>query len=137
MEVMVCLVPSDKVEALWPKAETFLKRSYEKNDQLVPGDLLQQLIDGYRCLWVLIETQPEMLVIGAGVTAIFQMKNGKALKIEHLGGDHMEAWSDKRSVIEAYAKAEGCDRVLCEGRPGWTRVLTDYETVAVVLEKRL
>lgn len=137
MEVQVCLVPRDRVEALWSQAETFLRRSYEKNDQLVPADLLEQLMEGYRALWILIQVDSVPLVIGAGVTAMFQMKNGRALKIEHLGGDHMEAWSDKRSVIEAYAKSEGCDRVLCEGRPGWTRVLTDYETVAVVLEKRL
>lgn len=126
----------DLIDGIWPIVSPFITRSFIKNDIPFPQPyLIEDLKSGRRVLWVLVRNQEE--IIGAGVTCIHQMLNGKLCKIEHFGGDDMPEWYQLRRVIELYAKAEGCNRVMFEGRPGWRRVLKDYELTAVMLEKRL
>lgn len=133
-EVKLAACDPKMLEVLWPHARRFLLQSYVKNDQTVPHWLLEDIRLGRRVLWLLIK---DNIMVGAGTTAIFEMVSGRLCKIEHFAGSGMDEWSHLRTVIEEYAKREGCARVMCEGRPGWQRILTDYEVTAVVLEKRL
>lgn len=135
MDVKILKVDRDWLPGIWRQAEPFLKRSFEAGEYEMPHDLFEQILNGDRQLWVLIHPRNEL--IGAGITAIYTMVYGKMLKIEHLGGDHLQSWIDRRSIIEAYAKDQGCGRVMFEGRLGWIRLLSDYDPVAVTLEKRL
>lgn len=135
MEIKIVMVAKDWLPGIWRQAEPFLRRSYEAGEHEMPDDLFEQLYEGKRQLWVLIH--PDNVLIGAGITALYTMVYGKMLKIEHLGGGQLKVWVEKLPVVEAYAKAQGCDRVMFEGRIGWVRLLDDYESVAVTLEKRL
>lgn len=134
MEVQLAACSPEMLEVLWPQARRYLLRSYLKNDQAMPHWLFADLKEKRRVLWLLINGSA---MVGAGITAIFEMASGKMCKIEHFAGDGLDDWSHLRTQIEEYAKREGCVKVMCEGRPGWQRILTDYEVTAVVLEKRL
>lgn len=135
-EVRTVACPSWQVEAIWPIAEPFVARSYRKASQTVPKTLLADLAEERRTLWLVISG--DFTITGAGITAIYDLADGRMCKIEHFGGDDgRRGWIDQRAVIEQYARDQGCDRVMIEGRLGWQRVLTDYETTAVILEKRL
>jgi len=120
---------------MWPIVRPFLERSYAKANQDIPETVLDDLRADRRRLWVVVVGSDE--IIAAGTTALYQMKTGKMCKIEHFGGMGMNFWLDQLAVIEQYAREQGCDRVMFEGRRGWGRKLVDYQQTAVILEKRL
>jgi hypothetical protein len=49
----------------------------------------------------------------------------------------MGRWLDLLGGIEEWAKAEGAALVRIYGRPGWVRMLRNYQVSNVVLERRL
>ena len=110
-------------------------RSYRHSDQNIPITLRDDLRTGHRQLWLL--TRGDVTIVAAGVTSMSALRSGKALKIEHFGGSSMGDWLYLLEEIEAFAKSQGCKKVMWEGRRGWTRLLADYEVTAWVMEKRL
>lgn len=68
---------------------------------------------------------------------MFAMRSGLALKIEHLGGGSMRLWLPTLRELEAYARSQGCKKLMWEGRDGWKRLFPDYQVTAVVMAKRL
>lgn len=130
---LLCAAPELIWEA-WPMAAPFIERSYGRNDQKVPNGLLDDLRAGRKLLWIAADDDG---VAGAIVTAIYELGSGKVCRMHECGGDRMAEWLPLLAEIEQYAKAEGCVRVLTECRPGFSRVLPDYKTTAIILEKVL
>lgn len=132
---LLCVKP-EMVTGLWPVVRRMIDDAFAASDMVMPADLLQQLCEGKRLLWVVAD--PEGLnIVAAGMTCIYTMRSGtKMCKILESAGDGA-GLVQSVGVIEAYAKGEGCDRVMIEGRVGWQRTFPDYKTVGVILEKRL
>ena len=63
--------------------------------------------------------------------------SGKVCFIVACGGDGILRTLPLLSIIEQYAKAEGCERMRIMGRKGWMRALPEYRAHRVVLEKDL
>lgn len=124
-----------QIDGIWGAVKPFIARSYAKADQEIPVTLIPDLRNEKRVLWLVVLDFEK--IIGAGITALFDLASGKMCKIEHFGGEQMTRWLDQRSVIEEYAKSQGCVKVMIEGRVGWLRQLDDYVQTAVILEKRL
>jgi hypothetical protein len=108
---------------------------FRASDVPVPADLHRQLASGTRLLWLAIDEKEQ--IVAAMMTQLFPMRTGLACKMMECGGERLHEWKHLRSQIENYAKIEGCDRVILEGRPGWARVLRDYSVLSVALEKRI
>lgn len=128
-----------QVDMVWPIAERFVARSFARGNLAMPASLLGDLRSGRRILWLIVRDSSSPEILGAGITALYDLASGRMCKIEHFGAGHMDLdlWLDQLAVIEQYAKAQGCDRVMIEGRRGWMRKLDDYTQTAVILEKRL
>lgn len=122
---------------MWPgPIHDMIDEGFAASDVPMPEDLLEQLRYGTRVLWVVATS--DAVIIAAMLTQIFEMRGGtKLCKMMECGGSRLDEWSGFRSKIEQYAKAEGCDRVMVVGRPGWAHVLTDYAVTGVTLEKRI
>ena len=135
LEVELSLIPRDHVDGIWPLAEGHLLRSYRRSDQNIPIGLRDDLRTGHRQLWLL--TQGDVTIVAAGVTCIVALRSGHALKIEHFAGSNIGQWLHLLEEVEAYAKSQGCRKVMWEGRKGWIRLLADYEVSAWTMEKRL
>jgi hypothetical protein len=113
-----------------------IEKSYARSGHAMPGTLLDDLRAERRMLWLVVHDYDK--IIGAGVTAMFDIASGKMLKIEHFGGENMlRATRLCIDAIEDYAKSQGCVKVMIEGRTGWRRKLDDYRQTAVILEKSL
>lgn len=134
-DIRLIAVDPKRAQEIWPAARPLIERAYKDGDQDVPPTILHDLTKGRRVLWLAVDGEEN--IIAAMLTQLFQMNSGKMLKMQECGGERMHEWKHLRRRIEDYAKAEGCTRVLVEGRPGWERIMPDYERVAVVLEKRL
>lgn len=134
-DVRLMAVDPQRVEQIWPAARPFIESAYKDADQDIPPQILRDLTKGTRLLWLAVDENET--IIAAMLTQLFQMASGKMCKMQECGGERMKEWKHLRRRIEDYARAEGCYKVLVEGREGWKRIMPDYEQVAVVLEKRL
>ncbi len=111
-----------------------IDEGYAATNEPTPPDLLTWLKDRKGQLWISVF---EGVIVAALTTSIVPRRRGVALRMVCCGGGKMDIWKQCHRQIEDFAKAEGCDRVISEGRPGWTRVLDGYKVTAVTLEKRL
>jgi hypothetical protein len=130
-----CVAPT-LIGPIWPLVREMLDAGFAASDMLMPDDIVLQLCHGKRLLWIITD-QDGTQVFAAAMTALHRMRSGLMCKILECGGEHAALWVHHRDKIEAYAKAEGCDRVVIEGREGWARLLPDYKMIGVVLEKRI
>lgn len=132
---LIC-VPREDIAKLWHgPVRDMLDSAFAVSDREMPEDLLEQLETGTRLLWLVVSA--EATIVAAMMTQLFEMRSGRACKMLECGGDRLTEWKHMHAEIEQYAKREGCDRVMVEGRPGWAHVLPDYRTTAVILEKRI
>ena len=130
------LIPQDDVVKIWRgTVHDMIDAAFAASDVPMPDDILEQLSGGKRQLWLAVDT--EARIRAAMLTAVYVMRSGKMLKMMECGGSSMSDWLSLRVQIEEYAKAQGCDRVTLEGRPGWRDVLRDYKMTGVTLEKRI
>lgn len=134
-DVQLIAVDPARVKEIWPAARPLIERAYKDGDQNVPPEILHDLTKGRRLLWLAVDGEEK--IIAAMLTQLFNMVSGKMLKMQECGGERMRDWKHLRKRVEDYARAEGCTRVLCEGREGWERIMPDYKRVAIVLEKVL
>lgn len=130
---LIC-VPPDRIMEFWPIVAGMIDEGYAATGEPTPIDLSIWLTSGKGQLWISIF---DGAVVAALTTSIVLRRHGLALRMVCCGGSHMDLWKECHRQIEDFARAEGCDRVLSEGRPGWMRVLDGYKVTAVTLEKRV
>lgn len=124
---------SDQLGLVWNDAKPFLEKA------LAPGetieDILTKLFLQRMQLWVAHEG-PELQA--AMTTEIVIEPNRKIVNLCHLGGRGVNNWLGYLDTIEAWAKSNGCTAVtVSRARPGWKRLMRDYRTTHVILEKAL
>ena len=77
-------------------------------------------------------------MVGAFATFIENEKQGLALHVWCVGGEHMEGWlGEFLCYLDGFAQQTGCGSVKFGGRVGWQRLLSDkgYKTEAVMMRK--
>lgn len=131
---LVCVPPAE-VWKIWPRIEGLVDKAFAAFDMPIPVDIREQMRRGTRLLWVAVDTEAK--IVGISLTQLFEMRSGKVCKILESAGSQMSECLELMPQIEQYAKREGCSRVIVEGRPGWARMLPDYRTIGVTLEKRI
>lgn len=135
-DLTLMCVPPDEVWKLWNGTIVeMIDAGFAAFDVPMPEDMKEQLRYGTRLLWLAIDNKDH--VWAAMLTQLFEMRSGKVCKVLECGGEKMRTWLHLREGIERYAKAEGCGRVIVEGRGGWARLLPDYRMIGVTLEKRI
>jgi hypothetical protein len=130
---LIC-VPPGMVRQIWPIVESYLDAGYGAADEFIPDDLIPWLESEKGQLWIVIR---EGRVMAAMTTCLVKQRSGLVLRLIGCGGVAMSEWSHLHRRIEKYAKAEGCVKVVTEGRPGWSKVLDGYRATRVCLEKRI
>lgn len=73
--------------------------------------------------------------VGAVVTEVY----GETCAMPYVAGERIAEWLHLLSVIEAWAKANGCTRLEGNGRAGWERMLKrqGWRVVQVTVAKEL
>jgi hypothetical protein len=79
---------------------------------------------------------------GANCAAVCEIRhydNKKALVVVHGGGDLRELLEKIEPMLCAYARAQGCDVMMGEGRKGWERAARDngYRFGMITMMKNL
>jgi hypothetical protein len=132
-ESMLLCVPPHMIEAVWPAVAPLIDQAYAEMDDTTP-DVKTWLQEGKGLLWVEMRGKE---LLAAMTTSLVPMRSGLACRMVACGGGALDAWKHHHAIIERYAEAEGCCKVICDGRLGWSRVLEGYLPRSVSLVKEL
>lgn len=130
---LVCVRP-DLVPGLFHVAAPLLDKGYARADEVFPPETYERLLAGDWLLWLACEGTD---ILAAMITRLYVARSGKCCQILCCGGSRVAIWNHHMVEIEAYAKAEGCVKVIAEGRRGWLRVLDGFSSDWVKFEKVL
>tara|TARA_R100001126_G_C4825416_1_gene148963 strand:+ start:31 stop:456 length:426 start_codon:yes stop_codon:yes gene_type:complete len=134
------IIPTDKIK----EVENFVTDSINKalkfsGNHYNLDDVLKQLYDGTAQLWILWNEKKKTKYQGCIVSKILERPNSKSLNLFIVTGQDRKLWQDKITVLEDFAKQEGCSHLETYARPGWSRILKkhNYKTTHYLLEKKL
>ena len=122
---------------VWKSVEPLLAEAMEYSNFDTTADILEELKNQKALLWI-VHTGPD--IDAALVTQLKTDKHGKLLAIWALAGKFMDHWLHLHSGIAAYAKREGCNRMIHELRPGFARVMSKqfgYRVTHATIEKAI
>lgn len=134
------LATPGEVAEHWHLVKDYLKRALEHGaGESTLADYLAKIMNYQAQLWVVLDEGQH--VVAAGMTKFIQYSRHKTLHLVALGGDNLNDWGDTFSVVEQFARDNGCVAIEQWGRPGWSRVLPKivpgFETVYHVMRKEL
>ena len=134
------VLPKD-IYLIWKYIDKFLEKSCRRsNGRHTIDTIYKQLIDNQVQLWVVYNTE-EDLIKGCIVTNEVYYPTGlKMLNILQLGGKNMQDWVERGiEVMTKFAKENGCEGIEGVGRhgqwnwvknkPGWKKPASMYEYI--------
>jgi hypothetical protein len=111
-----------------------IKAAMEKGRLSSYADVEHSVRNGAALLWIAWNGEK---IKAAAVTELGQANGEKFCMIVACGGSDRGQWVHLLAGLEAYGKAEGCAAMRIYGRCGWLKLLPDYRTTRVLLEKPL
>lgn len=128
----LCVDPAH-VAKIWPMVTHLIREAMERGG----GDYTEveaATLSGEKLLWLAVD---EQAIWAAAVTGLHVEKAHKFCCIWACGGKERTRWLDMESLIEKYAKDEGCQSMRIYGRRGWAKEFPDYKLKQIMLEKVL
>jgi hypothetical protein len=131
---LICVAP-DLVGKAWPLAVDYLETAYATGLGDEDLDTTKAELDkGLQLLWLVWDGHE---VLAAATTKLVSTPSAKLCIITSCGGKQLSRWKYFIADLEQYARNEGCDKLRITGRKGWARILPEYRTPWVCIEKRL
>jgi hypothetical protein len=137
---LVCVDPAH-VHLVWPLVSGLIEAAMRRGDFSSFAAVRDAVLGGDALLWLAWDGTE---IAAAAVTELAATEWRKVCVVVACGGSTpasagagMRRWIGLLEKIEEFARAEGCAAVRIIGRAGWARVLRDYRTKRVVLEKHL
>jgi hypothetical protein len=130
---LICVDPA-QVHEFWPHVASLIKAAMEKGRLSSFADVEHSVRSGRALLWLAWNGET---VKAAAVTEL-GLANGETFcTIVACGGRDRAQWLPLLAGIEAYGRAQGCAAMRIYGRRGWRKLLPEYRTTRVLLEKEL
>jgi len=129
----------DRIDEVWPLLEPCFQKAIDAvHTAWTVEAILKEAKATRLLLWAIYRDNKPLPLLAAAASAVRETKHGRIAVIEHIGGDDMQAWlRPALSRFEQLARDNGCTRIECEGRIGWSRALPDYRPERIVLGKAL
>ena len=119
---MLTGVPRRHLDTLWPMVLPWLAAVEQRADgRETVADLRHWLEQGALQLWVWMEEDDS--VTGVLITEIINQARARICRLRVCTGRDPKRWLPFVSVIEAWAKEQGCQGMEPIGRPGWAKLL--------------
>lgn len=130
-------IPAHLIDEVWDEVRPWLadacKTSRGKFDE---NDIRIGLLERDDQLW--IWRTPTAFAVG--VTRLINYPKQRVCQLRIVTGTNMDEWAQPCiEAIERWAKANGCDAMEFQARPGWERFLScrGYDKTHVYLERAL
>jgi hypothetical protein len=137
-----CVDPAE-VGPVWPLVADLIASALDRGGGLTDFAMVARaVLDGRWLLWLAqdrppTDTTPASYTFAVAVTSLATANGKKFCTVVACGGRDLDLWYDLIERIEDFARDEGCASVVIQGRRGWARVLTGYEPIATIMERRL
>jgi hypothetical protein len=122
------------VGTVWPSIKGFVQATCDATGgRRTPPKVLAELINNHASLWVMHDDQE---IHGFISTKIVHYDAIDLLNIELVGGESVEEWltPENISVLEYFAKENGCDGLEAQGRAGWKPRVKPLGLVATFID---
>jgi hypothetical protein len=129
---LVCVDPN-QVGRVWPHVAPLLKAAILRTNLDRFSEIERDVLSGQSLLWLAWSDHVE----AAATTILTETDAERVCVLTACGGRDMKRWLPLLEIIEAYARAEGCDRLRLFGRRGWQRMLENYRVTNIILERKL
>jgi hypothetical protein len=130
---LLCIDPQ-QVAQFWPYAASLIKSAMEKGRLSDFAAVERDVLAERALLWLAWNGETSK---AAAVTELGVANGEKFCTIVACGGHDRGQWLHLIEGLEAYGKAEGCAAIRIYGRRGWLKLLPEYRTTRVLLEKKL
>jgi len=130
---LICIDPAQVYE-FWPHVASLIRAAMEKGRLSSFTDVEHSVRDGRALLWLAWNGEN---IKAAAVTELSQANGERFCTIVACGGHDRAQWLPLLGDLEAYGKAQGCAAMRIYGRRGWRKLLPEYRTTRVLLEKPL
>jgi hypothetical protein len=129
-----CVEPK-MIEHVWPLVEPMLASAFERqrSDSTLAA-IEYDLRHALQLLWI---ASNGAAIVAAATTELCLVPAGKICSITAAAGVNTRLWDQFMPMVERYARAEGCSSLRVSGRPGWKRVLRDFDEPWITLNKDL
>lgn len=130
-------IERDEIGAVWDEVRPWIARACETSrGKFDADDIRSSLLDGTNQLW--IWKTPTAFAVG--ITCLSNYPQQRVCNLRIVTGTNMAEWYEPCiETIERWAKANGCDAMEFQARPGWERLLArrGYDKTHVYLERLL
>jgi len=130
-------VPPDAVGRLWRELGPWIEQGAQAAAHPIHMDqIVARLLDGRWQVWGI---RQDSATVGAVCTEVYESTAGRTCALPIVGGRDMAGWLHLVSVIEDWARTQGCVRLEGNGRAGWERALKPlgWAVIATIVERRL
>ena len=120
--MQISIVPLDYIETAWPQVESYMEGAAEYTyGRYNVEDIKQGVLTKPQQLWIAFDADNKIL--GAVVTEIVVYPRMRSLVMHFTGGVDLKSWKpDMLSMLQRFAKENGCDVIESYGREGWGKV---------------
>ena len=130
---LICVDPA-QVREFWPHVAALIKAAMEKGRLSSFAEVEHAVRNGNALLWLAWNGET---VKAAAVTELTHANDETFCTIVACGGHDRSQWLPLLAGLEAYGRAQGCAAMRIYGRRGWRKLLPEYRTTRVLLEKEL
>jgi hypothetical protein len=136
-------IPAEQLDKVWSLIEKDIKDALAYSGNLTSSSfVLEKSKENKFQVWVLWDKDKKTTrekYFGVVVTEIIKRELGKVCHIYIMTGRQRHKWQFLVKDIEQFAIDEDCLMMELLARPGWKRILNnfDYKMTHVVLEKKL
>ena len=136
-------IPAEQLDTVWSLIEKDIKDALAYSGNLTSSSfVLEKSKENKFQVWVLWDKDKKTTrekYFGVVVTELIKRELGKVCHIYIMTGRQRHKWQFLVKDIEQFAKDEDCLMMELIARPGWKRILNnfDYKMTHVVLEKKL
>ena len=131
-------VPAAAIEPIWSRVAPILQRACARSDgRYAVEDIHAALACGDMQLWIAIDPSQVNEIEAACATEIVNYPRERRCGLVFCAGQHPERWLHHLQTIGDWAREQGCVAMEMQGRPGWERLLRDWQKTHVLLTKRL
>jgi hypothetical protein len=128
---LLCIDPA-QVHLFWPYASPRIRAAMRKGRLTNYADVERAVLDGGALLWIAWNGET---IKAAAVTELSAANGERFCTIVACGGSDRGQWLPLIANLERYARAQGCKAMRIFGRRGWSKLLPNYRTARVLLEK--
>jgi len=129
---------------IWPHVSHLIESAMRRGRLSDFADVERAVLSGAHLLWLAAALTPSPAcgggqgggaIYAAAVTALTSISGERVCTIVACGGRERARWLHLIATLEDYGRAEGCRAIRILGRRGWARLLPDYTTTRILLEK--